>query len=163
MSRTGHGGPQDRKQAAHSSSNNHHVDVLGRELSIGDPVIDDDREDENTNLARVMRLADEPADEFVIEALGGGEQTVFDTNPEYPANAAVVGVCFESWLKKQDETYARHAEAVWSQARDPAKPNTPEGFAEQYLDEHGGELKVYHFPSTRLRRADGRDAGGEPQ
>ena len=159
MSRTGRKSPQDRKQAAHSSSNNH-VEVLGRNLSIGDPVTDDDREDHNTNLARVMRLADEPADESVIEALGGGEQTVYDTNPGYPADAAVVGVCFEDWMKKQDETYKRHAEAVWSQARDPAKPNTPEEFAEQYLDAYGDELTVYHFPSTRLRRADCRDAGG---
>ena len=131
-----------------------HVDVHGRQLSVGDPVTDDDA----PNVARVMRLIDARADAFVIDALSG-EQTVHDKNPDYPRDAAVVGVCFENWLAKQDATYRRHADRVWAQARSPETDSTPEGFAERFIDAHSDELIVYHFPSTRLRRADGRDGG----
>lgn len=119
-------------------------------FGIGDLVVDREDDPEHRDPARVMRLPGERADEFDVERIADGT-TVADTNLEYPDDDPVVGVCFEKWLKRQDETYDRLASRVWEQARDPESESTPEGFAEQFLDEHRDTLIVYSFPVSRLR------------
>lgn len=122
-------------------------------FDIGDLVVDIDEKPDHRDPARVMRFPGERADEFVIERIGDGT-TVADTNPEYPADDPVVGICFEKWLKRQDETYDRLAGRVWEQARSPESESTAEGFAEQFIDEHRDALIVYAFPASRLQAVD---------
>lgn len=134
-----------------------HVDVLGRELSVGDLVVDDECGPKwSGGFARVMRLTGEPANAVKVTAVDG-KPTVAELNPHLSPTTPVVEIALEEWLMKASPTYRCNPHRVWDAARDPEKPNTAAEFADEFLRQNRDTVNVYQFPSKRLRRADGRE------
>ncbi len=101
----------------------------------GDYVID--REDDEPNLAVVLHHSETPIGEWEIDPPGGDRRTVAADNPDYDADEPVVVVAFvESGLDPH-----------WSGWTD-ADP------ADLYEGAQDSDVKLYHFPGSRLRVLD---------
>ncbi|MFB6298146.1 MAG: hypothetical protein ABEH56_06470 [Salinirussus sp.] len=104
-------------------------------MDAGEYVIDGD--DEDPDLAVVLRRTEAPIDEWTIDPPGGEQRTVAADNPEYSPDEPVVVVAFvESGLE-------RHW-PEWTEA-DPA---------DLYERARESEMRLYYFPESRLRTLD---------
>lgn len=109
------------------------------EMEPGEYVID--TEDDEPNLAVVLHHSETPIGEWEIDPPGGDRRTVAADNPDYDPDENVVVIAFvESGLE-------RHW-PEWTDA-DPA---------DLYDGAQDSDVKLYHFPESRLRVLDDEEA-----
>lgn len=93
-----------------------------------------DREADDDDRLRVVGVYDDTADEWRIDQI---DATVAEVNPEYPADDRVVACVYREDIIDQHGQGAP-VDVVQRSAAD-------------------GDLRVYTFPRSRLRRGDGGD------
>lgn len=107
----------------------------GEAIEAGAIVVDRDQDEDEQNPAVVMNTPPVPAKEWEVRAL---DQTVAESNPDYPEDSEVAIVLFQSWLE-DDRT------DVPDEVRSKLAAHEPVSVADA-----GTIGKIYAFPKPRL-------------